>query len=179
MSVDDQKPFYDSLIYKSEINELKEIKAEDSYEKSEINDFKKISFIITKIKVIRKIWKMRDNSPSFFPKSKISQKNKEIWQSNYNVDISASKLISKNIPGLSFSNVYRHYQSLREKGTSNRKIGSGIKSILNSDSKKLILKQIKNEDTQTPEEISEILKENNYKGLSKTIRKFLNKKDSY
>ena len=32
MSVDDQKPSYDSLIYKSETNELEEIKAEDSYE---------------------------------------------------------------------------------------------------------------------------------------------------
>ena len=40
MSLDYQKPSYDSLIYKSEINELEEIKAEDSYEKSEINDLK-------------------------------------------------------------------------------------------------------------------------------------------
>ena len=31
---------YDSLIYKSEINELEEIKAEDSYEESDINDLK-------------------------------------------------------------------------------------------------------------------------------------------
>ena len=46
---------------------------------------------------------------------------------------------------------------------------------MNPDSKKLILKQIKNDDTQTPEEISEILKENNYKGSPKTIRKFLKK----
>ena len=117
-----------------------------------------------------------DNSPSIFQKSKISQKDiKEIWQANYNADISASELISKNIPGLSSSTVYRHYQSLREKGTSNRKIGSGRKSILSPDSKKLILKQIKNDDTQTPEEISEILKDNNYKGSPKTIRKFLKK----
>ena len=34
MSVDDQKPSYDSLIYRSELNELVEIKAEDSYEES-------------------------------------------------------------------------------------------------------------------------------------------------
>ena len=40
MSVNDQKPSYDSLIYKSEINELEEIKAEDSYEESNINDLK-------------------------------------------------------------------------------------------------------------------------------------------
>ena len=40
MSVDDQKPSNDSLIYKSEINELEEIKAEDSYEESDINDLK-------------------------------------------------------------------------------------------------------------------------------------------
>ena len=33
MSVDDQKPSYDSLIYKSETNELEEIKAQDSYER--------------------------------------------------------------------------------------------------------------------------------------------------
>ena len=40
MSVDDQKPSYDSLIYKSGINELEEIKAEDLYEESDINDLK-------------------------------------------------------------------------------------------------------------------------------------------
>ena len=40
MSVDDQKPSYDSLIYKSEINELEEIKAKNSYEGSDINDLK-------------------------------------------------------------------------------------------------------------------------------------------
>ena len=40
MSVDNQKPSYDSLILKSEINELEEIKAEDSYEESDINDLK-------------------------------------------------------------------------------------------------------------------------------------------
>ena len=33
MSVDNQKSSCDSLIHKSEINELEEIKAEDSYEK--------------------------------------------------------------------------------------------------------------------------------------------------
>ena len=46
---------------------------------------------------------------------------------------------------------------------------------MNPVSKKLILKQIKNDDTQTPEEISEILKNNNFKGSPKTIRKFLKK----
>ena len=40
MSVDDQKPSFDSLINKSEINELEEIKAEVSYEESEINELK-------------------------------------------------------------------------------------------------------------------------------------------
>ena len=40
MSVDDQKPSYDSLIYKSEINELEEIKAGDSYEENKIYDLK-------------------------------------------------------------------------------------------------------------------------------------------
>ena len=40
MSVDDQKSSYDSLIYKSEIVELEEIKTEDSYEESYINDLK-------------------------------------------------------------------------------------------------------------------------------------------
>ena len=43
------------------------------------------------------------------------------------------------------------------------------------DSKKLILKQIKNDDTQTPEELSDILKENKYEGSPKTIRKFRKK----
>ena len=124
MSVDDQKPSYDSLIYKSEINELEEIKAEDSYEESYINDLKE--HIIHNDSDENN----EDNSPSIFQKSKISQKDiKEIWQANYNADISASELISKNIPGLSSSTVYRHYQSLREKGTSNRKIGFGRKAL--------------------------------------------------
>ena len=77
-----------------------------------------------------------DNSSSIFTKSKISQKDiKEIWQANYNANVSASELIIKNIPGLSSSMDYRHYQSLREKGTSNRKIGTGRKSILSPYSK--------------------------------------------
>ena len=42
-------------------------------------------------------------------------------------------------------------------------MGSVRKSILSPDSKKFILKQIGNDDTQTTEEISKILKENNYK----------------
>ena len=46
---------------------------------------------------------------------------------------------------------------------------------MSPDSKKVILKKIKNYDTQTLEEISEIHKENNYKGSPKTIRKFLKK----
>ena len=91
----------------------------------------------------------------FSKKSKISQKDiKEIWQANYNTDESASELISKNISWLSSSNVYRIYQSLNEKETSNLKIRFGRKIILNLYSKKLILKQIENDDTQTPEEIS-------------------------
>ena len=40
MSVDDQKPSYYSLIYKSEKIELEEIKAEDSFEVSYINYLK-------------------------------------------------------------------------------------------------------------------------------------------
>ena len=54
-------------------------------------------------------------------------------------------------------------------------MGFGRKSILSPDSKKLNLKQIKNDDTQTPEEVSEILKENNYKGSPKTISQFIKK----
>ena len=46
---------------------------------------------------------------------------------------------------------------------------------MSPDSIKLILKQTKNDDTQNSEEISEILKENNYKGSPKTIRNFQKK----
>ena len=46
---------------------------------------------------------------------------------------------------------------------------------MSPDSKKLILKQIKNYNTQTSEEISEILKDYNYKVSPKTIRKLLKK----
>ena len=98
---------------------------------------------------------------------------KKYDKANYNADVSASEFISKNISGISSSTVYSHYQSLREKGISTSNIESGRKSILSADSKKLIQKQIKNDDTQTQEEISETLKENNYKGSPKTIREFL------
>ena len=54
-------------------------------------------------------------------------------------------------------------------------MGSGRKSILSPDSKKLILKQIMNDYTQTPEEISKFLQANNYKESLKTIWKFLMK----
>ena len=102
MSVDDQKPSYDSLIYKSEINELEEIKAEDSYEESGINDLKEhIIHNDSDENNEENSEENEDNSPSIFQKSKISQKDiKEIWQANYNADISASELISKNIPEL-------------------------------------------------------------------------------
>ena len=40
MSVEDYNPSYDSLMHKANIKELEEIKAEDSYEYSEINDLK-------------------------------------------------------------------------------------------------------------------------------------------
>ena len=39
-------------------------------------------------------------------------------------DVSDLEFVLKSITGLNPSTVYRHYQSLREKGTSNRKIGS-------------------------------------------------------
>ena len=75
MSVDDQKPFYDSLIYKSEINELEEIKAEDSYEESDINDLKEHIIHNDSDKNCEKNSKENeDNTPSIFQKSKISQK---------------------------------------------------------------------------------------------------------
>ena len=124
MSVDNQMPTCDSLIYKSEINELEEIKAEDSYEESDINDLKEhIIHNNSDENYEENSEENEDNSSSIFPKSKISQKDiREIWQANFNTDGNASELI-KNITGLSSSTVYRHYQSLMEKGTSNRKNG--------------------------------------------------------
>ena len=81
MSVDNQKPSYDSLIYKLEINELEEIKAEDSNEESEIHDLKE--YIIHKYSdenYEENSEENEDNSSSIFTKSKISQKDiKEIW----------------------------------------------------------------------------------------------------
>ena len=71
MSVDDQKPSYDSLIYRSEINELEEIKAEDSYEEIEINDLKEH---IIHNDSDENSEENENNSPSIFRKSKISQK---------------------------------------------------------------------------------------------------------
>ena len=102
MSVDGQKPSYDLLIYKSEINELEEIKAEDSYQESYINDLKEhIIHNDSDENIEENSEENKDNSPSIFQKSKILQKDiKEIWQANYNADVSASELISKNIPEL-------------------------------------------------------------------------------
>ena len=109
MSVDDHKPSYDSLIYKSEINELEEIKAEDSYEESYINDLKEhIIYNDSDKNKEENNEQNEDISPSIIQKSKIPQKDiKEIWQSNYNADVSASELnFFKNISGLSSSTVY-------------------------------------------------------------------------
>ena len=75
MSEDDQKPTYDSLIYKSEINELEEIKAEDSYEESDINDLKEHIIHNDSDENKEEISEENeDNSPSIFQKSKISKK---------------------------------------------------------------------------------------------------------
>ena len=157
MSVDDQKPFYDSLIYKSEINELEEIKAEDSYEESEINDLKEhIIHNDSNENYEENSEENESNSPSIFQKYH-KKLLKKIWQANYNADGSTSELISKKFSRTNFFYCISRLSNLREKWTSNRKIGSWRKSILSPDSNKLILKQIKNDDTQTPEEISEIL----------------------
>ena len=175
MSVDNQKPI--SLIDKSKLDEVEEIKGEDSNEESEKDNLKE--HIIDNDSEEcdeEESEEDEDYSPSILHESKLSQKEiKEIWQRNYHADVSASDLISKNITGLNTSTVYRHYKSFREKGTSNRKKGSGRKTILNPDSKMLILEQIKNDDTQTPEEISKILKEKKFKGSPKSIIKFLKK----
>ena len=175
MSVDNQKPI--SLIDKSKLDEVEEIKGEDSNEESEKDNLKEHIIDNNSEECDEEESEEgEDYSPSILHESKLSQKEiKEIWQRNYHADVSASDLISKNITGLNTSTVYRHYKSLREKGTSNRKKGSGRKTILNPDSKMLILEQIKNDDTQTPEEISKILKEKKFKGSPKTIRKFLKK----
>ena len=78
------------------------------------------------MKIMRKIVKKMMIILPLFSKIKNITKNiKEICQANYNADVSASELIPKIIIGLSSYTVYRHYQSLRDKGTSNRKIGSG------------------------------------------------------
>ena len=76
MSVDDQKPSYDSLIYKSEINKLEVFKAEDSYEESYINDLKKhIINSDSDENYEENSEENEDISPSIFQKSKISQKD--------------------------------------------------------------------------------------------------------
>ena len=53
---------------------------------------------------------------------------------NNDANVSAPKLIPKSITGLSSSTVYRHYQSLREKGTLSRKWEMEEQSILSPDS---------------------------------------------
>ena len=75
MSVDDYKPSFDSLIYKSEINELEEIKAEDSYEDNYINDLKEnIIHNDSDENYEENSEENEDNSPSIIQKLKISQK---------------------------------------------------------------------------------------------------------
>ena len=75
MSVDDQKPSYDSLIHKSDINELEEIKAEDLYEENEINDLKGHIIYNDSEKIMRKIVKkMMTISLLFFKNQKYHKK---------------------------------------------------------------------------------------------------------
>ena len=95
MSVDNQKPI--SLIDKSKLDEVEEIKGEDSNEESEKDNLKE--HIIDNDSEEcdeEESEEGEDYSPSILHESKLSQKEiKEIWQRNYHADVSASDLISK------------------------------------------------------------------------------------
>ena len=75
MNVYDQKPSYDSLIYKSEINELEEIKAEVSCEECDINDLKEhIIHNDSDENNEENSEENEDNSPSIFKNQKYHKK---------------------------------------------------------------------------------------------------------
>ena len=66
----------------------------------------------------------------FFQNKKYQKKKLKKYNIQKNsADVSAPEFF-KNTVGLSSSTVYRHYQSLKEKRTSNRKMASASKNIL-------------------------------------------------
>ena len=89
--------------------------------------------------------------------------------------MSEKELLEKDIR-LSSSTVYRQYAQLRsEKGTNNRKKGTGIKKEVNQDIIYLLTKQIKKDNSQTIAEITKNMKAEGIKSQKKTVRKNIKK----
>ena len=81
------------------------------------------------------------------------------------------ELLEKDIR-LSSSTVYRQYAQLRsEKGTNNRKKGTGMKKEVNQDIISLLKKQLKKDNSQAIAEITKNMKAEGIKISRETMRK--------
>ena len=117
-----------------------------------------------------------DDSESPKINAKITQKEiRNIILSNFTSNVSEKELLEKDIR-LSSSTVYRQYAQLRsEKGTNNRKKGTGMKKEVNQDIISLLKKQLKKDNSQTIAEITKNMKAEGIKISRETVRKNIKK----
>ena len=130
---------------------------------------------MTQMNILRKIIKKIKTIPFYFPKSKKLQKilkkyGKQTLMQFKCIRINFKKILQEKVLLLFIAII--KVEGIKELQTVKWDLE---KKYFESWFKKLIQKQIKNDNTQIPEEISEILEENNYKRSHKTIRKFQKK----
>ena len=115
-----------------------------------------------------------DDSESPKLNAKVTQKEiRNIIFSNFTSNVSEKELLEKDIR-LSSSTVYRQYAQLRsEKGTNNRKKGTGMKKEVNQDIISLLKKQLKKDNSQTIAEITKNKKQKASKTPEKLWEKIL------
>ena len=97
----------------------------------------------------------------------------EIIERNYKSGISEKQLLSKKIRGISPATVYRHYDKLRNKGTSLRKKGSGAKTVITSEMKDAINKLVEKDDSVSLKQLTEKVNLMGFEVSKESIRKHL------
>ena len=117
-----------------------------------------------------------DDIESPKPNAKVTQKEiRNIILSNFTSRVSEKELLEKDIRWSS-KTIYRQYAQLRsEKGTNNRKKGTGMKKEVNENIISLLKKHIKNDNSQTIAKITKNMKAEGIKISRETVRKNIKK----
>ena len=190
MSVDRPTKFNDKQ--QSHLNKIEESKSENSQESmisSKSDDLENIKIINidsdeseqsnysqNSQEEAKDVSANSDDSESPKLNAKVTQKEiRNIILSNFTSNVSEKELLEKDIR-LSSSTVYRQYAQLRsEKGTNNRKKGTGMKKEVNQDIISLLKKQLKKDNSQTIAEITKNMKAEGIKISRETVRKNIKK----